>query len=452
MPDFHIRIRESIHAPHSRLLVLLSTSIMLAACATGQHTLDLMPAPALFAGGEVNPLPKGEPPVSYDDFAMLYATDRKPAEFKEEYPFYENQPGFVVRLGSARVKIANEGVTWDEMRQISLANPRPGDFPMRVMSVDETGMLPSTYTIITQPDPDSIAEDDVGQRFAALVNRRLAESGVKDVYIFVHGYRVTFDNPVLVSSELWHFLGYRGAFIAYAWPATPRALAYASDSESAVANGFRFRKFLTYLADETDVERIHVIAYSAGARLVVRALEQLALLNHEMSNEQIRKEIRVGHVIFVGGDVSREGFGAGIEEDMLRFTDGITVYVSSQDVALAWSRRIFRRDRLGQTWSGPMPPQVAGYLRANPSLAVIDVTDASGSTTGSGHAYFRDSPWVSSDILTLLAFGLEPSKRGLVRDSELPTWTFPPDYVERLKKQLLEMHPQFAGAKYQGGS
>ena len=428
------------------LLFLMPLFILVGACVGDPHTIDLMPAPAVFAGGEIDPLPKGSPPVSSDDFGMLYATDRKPAESPYELPFYLNEPGFVLRLGSARVKAGAEGIDWEEARRISLAKNRTTDYPLKVLSVDETGVLASTYTFITQPDPPPTTPDRAGKQFAELIDERLADSGIKDVYIYVHGYRVVFDNPVLVASELWHFLGYRGAFIAYAWRSTPRTLAFASDTETTVSRARNLRLLVTYLAEKTQVERIHIIGFSAGTRLVVRALEQLALLNAEATDDQIRNNLRIGSVVLIGADVSREGFGAAAADGMLRIPERTTVYVSSADFALGISQWIFGRERLGQMWTDGVPPRVAEFMRENASLEIIDVTDAAGSTSGDGHSYFRDSPWVSSDMLTYLAYNIGPARRGLVKAADdVPVWTFPPDFIERLRKVLLELNPSLAG-------
>jgi esterase/lipase superfamily enzyme len=65
-----------------------------------------------------------------------------------------------------------------------------------------------------------------GRQFSEAINERLRESDSKDVYIYVHGYKVEFENPTLVAAELWHFLGYDGAFVAYSWPSTRKTLAY----------------------------------------------------------------------------------------------------------------------------------------------------------------------------------------------------------------------------------
>jgi len=49
-------------------------------------------------------------------------------------------------------------------------------------------------------------------------------------------------------------------------------------------------------------------------------------------------------------------------------------------------------------------------------------------------------------MLTYLAYNIDPARRGLVKAADdLPVWSFPPDYIERLRKVLVEMNPQLAG-------
>jgi esterase/lipase superfamily enzyme len=425
-------------------LLLLLMVISAFSCGS-RYKINLMPAPTVFEDGDVNPLPKGLPPVSYDDFRMLYATDRKPSDDPDERPFYLDEPGYIVRLGLARIKAGPAGTDWEEIRSISLAKNRSQDYPLEVLSVNETGALPSTYSFLTQSAPGSTAPDLRGKKFAELVSQRLAASGVKDIYVYVHGFRVVFDVPVLVASELWHFLGYRGAFIAYTWPSTANVFAYLSDLEAAVIMARKLRLFLTYLAEETQVEKIHIVGFSAGSRLVVRALGQLALLKADATDEQIREDVRIGNVIIVGGDISHEEFGATLADGLLKIPKRTTIYVSSADRALVWARRLFRRERLGQMWTEDLPQRSADFLLANPSLQFVDVSEAAGSTTGNGHAYFRKSPWVSSDLLTLLAYDIGAAERGLEKEANLLVWTFPPDFIERLREVLTEMNPDWAG-------
>jgi esterase/lipase superfamily enzyme len=432
----------------SGLFGWLLLAIAISACSSGsRYKINLMPAPAVFESGDNNLLPKGLPPVSYDDFRMLYATDRKPSDDPVERPFYLNEPGYIVRLGHARVKAAPPGTDWETVRRISLAKDRGGDYPLEVLSVQETGALPSTYSFLTRSIPESTALDQRGHKFSQLVNQRLATSSVKDVYVYVHGFRVVFDIPVLVAAELWHFLGYRGAFITYTWPSTPSVFAYLSDLEAATIMARKLRLFFTYLAEETQVEKIHIVGFSAGSRLVGRVLGQLALLNVDATDEQIRRDVRIGNVIIVGGDISHEEFGAALADGLLRIPQRTTIYVSSADRALVWARRLFRHERLGQMWAEDLPQRTVDFLRANPSLEFIDVTEAAGSTTGNGHAYLRKSSWVSSDLVALLAYNLDAAERGLEKEANLLVWTFPPDFIERLRKALATTSPDWPGAE-----
>ena len=83
--------------------------------------------------------------------------------------------------------------------------------------------------------------------------------------------------------------------------------------------------------------------------------------------------------------------------------------------------------------------KAAEYLRNHPRVSAIDVSDADSARRGNGHGYLRGSPWVSSDLLMSLTFGLPPAERGLVQKVPgIPVWTFPPDYVDRLREALLK--------------
>ncbi|MDJ0989125.1 MAG: alpha/beta hydrolase [Desulfobacterales bacterium] len=440
--DF-IRIRRRPR-PGLVLVGILLLGATFTACSRSPHKINLMPAPAVFADGEINPLPAGKPPVSYDNFRMLYATDRKRSDNPETRPFYYNQAGFVVRLGHARVSAGDPGIQWEDVRRITLAKNRERDFPLQVLAVKETDTLVQTDTFIAPSPDDESLPDGNGQVFGALVDQRMGGSGHREVYVYVHGYRVVFDVPVMVAAELWHFLGYRGAFVAYTWPSTPHFLAYAADVETAIHMARKLRLFLTYLAEETQVEKIHVIGFSAGSRLVVGALEQLALMNADKSDAEIRRRVKIGNVIIVGGDVSRKGFAAAVADGLLRIPERVTVYVSSADRALIWARRIFRHQRLGQMLEKDVPPKTHDFLRHHPTLELVDVTRAAGSTTGNGHSYFSQSPWVSSDLLALLAFDLGAERRGLRRMPELPIWSFPDDYIERLQQHIKTLKPDLA--------
>jgi esterase/lipase superfamily enzyme len=316
-----------------------------------------------------------------------------------------------------------------------------------VSGVEEYGILDRSAASLAIPEQLGENPHAAALAFADAVNAKLANSRRKDIYVYTHGYKVIFENPILVANELWHFLGYDGVFIAYAWPSTPSRWAYLRDIETAVGYARNLRIFLEYLAEETNAENIHVLGYSAGTQLVARTLEQLALMNHEREVEQIHADLKIDNVILVGSDIDREIFSVYLADGILRVPQHVSVYISEEDKALSLSRFLTRRERLGQMWSQEMIPAVADYLYQNEAdISIINVTEASQATAGNGHGYFRRSPWASSDILITLAYGLGPAERGLVQGENLPIWTFPADYIERLRTAIIKVNPDLGQA------
>jgi esterase/lipase superfamily enzyme len=195
---------------------------------------------------------------------------------------------------------------------------------------------------------------------------------------------------------------------------------------------------LQFLARETEAERIHIIGYSAGTRLVALTAYQLALLNKALDRDAGLAKTKLGQIILVGGDIDRDLVATYIADGLLDNVEGLSLYMSGTDKALGISRFLLSYERMGQMTMQDMPAATARFLVETKNLHLIDVTDAEDAARDNGHGYFRKSPWASSDILTLLRYGLGPAERGLVREGGSPIWTFPPDYVARVRKAVAE--------------
>jgi len=123
----------------------------------------------------------------------------------------------------------------------------------------------------------------------------------------------------------------------------------------------------------------------------------------------------------------------------------MTIYMSKYDKALGISQFLTRRQRLGQLWGGkggelhPQGRQAIEKLRDQ--ISFINVSSAEGADTGTGHGYFRSSPWASSDILMTIYYGLTPKERGLIIQKDFPVFTFPTDifcgYGKRSRMSIL---------------
>jgi len=430
---------------------VLTAMVMLCACASAPvDQIDLMPAPDVYGDGLLNPLPETSPfdRIPYD--GILFATDRSPATEDDPEQYYRNDRGQVVRLGLAEIQFGKKEFTWEFARRVSMLKSRSEAYPVKISSVDEWGIMGSSIPYWF--DTSLISEDerppDATARFADAINAQLAGSKKKHVYFFVHGYKVVFENPLLVSAELWHFLGYDGAFIAYAWPSTPSKFAYIKDSDTAAGYARNFRLLLEFVAENTDAEEIHVIGYSNGTRLVLRAMEQLALIHEGESADEIWEQLRLRNVILVGSDLDRGVFGSYMADGILNVSKHLSIYMSPHDKALGFSQFLTRRERLGQLWgsNGEKLHALArqALIDYRDQISFINVSDAEGSDTGNGHGYFRSSPWASSDVLMTMYYGLTPEQRGLVEQDDLPIYTFPPDYISRLWNAIETVDPDFA--------
>lgn len=444
-----------IHTNPRWLAPVLLVAMFLTGCASAPpiDQLELMPAPDVYGDGLLNPLPQANPAELIPYKGILYATDRLPAGVEDPEQYYQNDRDQIVRLGVAKVELGGYEFDWEFARDISMLTARTDKFPLKIVSVDEWGMLGSTvpYWSDTELMYPEGPPPDATKKFANAINSQFAASGKKHVYIYVHGYKVVYENPVLVASELWHFLGYKGAFIAYSWPSTPSKFAYIKDSDTSAGYARHFRLLLETIAENTDVEQIHIIGYSNGTRLVVRALEQLALINQGKSAKQMFAKLRIQNVILVGSDIDRGVFDSYLSDGLLNVQKHMSVYMSKHDKALGVSQFLTRRARVGQMYGGEKGGELSAAdrkaaLQFADQISLINVSNAEGADSANGHGYFRNSPWASSDVLMTMYYGLAPKERGLLEEDGLPIYTFPPDYIERLWTAIQNVDPEFAEA------
>jgi len=140
-----------------------------------------MNAPDIFDAGGIDPFADITPIDMAEHYGILYATDRLPADQPNESPYYSNRRGHVLRLGSARIRLAKEGATWEDARRISLLKNRTEAFPIQVEDTREYGVLDRSVTSLD--DPTMVAHKSAlpGKLFAERVNEQLSRSSVKPV-------------------------------------------------------------------------------------------------------------------------------------------------------------------------------------------------------------------------------------------------------------------------------
>lgn len=413
--------------------------LYLTACSNKPYKVDLMPSPEFYVSQNYYPDEFSEDQASR---GILYVTSRVPDEDIQVHPHYSNEQAHLLRFGEAVLKADDSELTREELQQISFQEKRGRNVVLSLDSVRCLGYLPETAHPLIYPK-DLISRNDGGDSlFLKELLKQVNRSSKKSVTIFIHGFRVDFSYPVLVAKQLSYYTGMDETFIAFSWPSTYRKLsAYMADSETATQSGRDLRKLLEYLAGQREIEQINVIAHSAGTRVVVEACNELALMNHLSSREELLSRYRLNQVVLLSGDASVNrlvGYPGG---GVLKLCRTLALYQSETDKALKISEHKQKQRRVGQAFSSE-PPKPADSLfvtalkQLGDQLQIINSTDALDARSGYGHSYFMSSPWVSSDLVMLLGYNRPPSKRGLIYNEAWGTWEFNDQYPTLLKRAL----------------
>lgn len=132
--------------------------------------------------------------------------------------------------------------------------------------------------------------------------------------------------------------------MTYAWPATPNRLAYFKDLETTAAMRKNLREVIVFLSETSRARNIHVIGYSAAARLAFEAVYDLTLQYADGE----RRMPRMGQLIMIGGELDRSYFVQALDDGMLALADSVSVYMSTTNIALRMSSIVLGEDRLGR--------------------------------------------------------------------------------------------------------
>lgn len=358
---------------------------------------------------------------------FLYATNRSPDSSSHSH--YTGESGEFVRLGAASVRLSDT-LLKDQALSELFDTARSQEYPIQLDRVIEYSYIPESKLPVqsTKSEPTPLATHKM---YANYINEQLARSNRKEITIYMHGYKVGFDNPLLVAAQWWNYLGKEGVFMAYSWPSTPdKALAYFEDLETAALAVRPFRSLLEYLAKETNAEKINIMVWSAGTRIVFNLLHQEAL-------QKRNSPLPLGKVIIIGSDMNQSLFAGYVADGIASTVDELTIYQSDSDKALRSSKRIFSGTRVGQKNSSGNPASLNdSILETSQNMHFIDVSAAPLYSSGNGHHYFYRSPVVSSDIIAHLRFDLDPEGRGLQQHESFHYWEFPTNYIAKLQDKI----------------
>ncbi|MEE4278226.1 MAG: alpha/beta hydrolase [Halieaceae bacterium] len=411
--------------------VIVVLSMLLAACA-GPGVQPLMPTPVLFSELDFSPLdhiPEGQ---RWTPRRVYYATTRVRERDLQRID-YSNAESDTVSLGMSLIGFGNEKLTWSDLSDYSRQPERPDIVDLSIAGLVEIGSYnPSTDT---QP-----ASDDSGALSWLVndMNGAIEAARDKDLLIYVHGAKVNFYNANAFAAQLDHFMGRDMTSLAFSWPTRQNIVAYGSGAD--VQRAYRAAPALTSLIEElaagTDARRIHIVCWSAGGRVVTAALRQL-YERHGGEGEDLRERFRLGTVYYAAADVPSGEFVEALPA-INSLAGRVVVTVSSKDGALEMASRMMGGgSRIGLR-NTDLSEEELNIVKAADRLEVVDVSrDWEGRGFDiTGHRYWFDHPWASTDVVLAVRSDFAPRERGLAKTAYRIMWSIPPDYPDRLRATL----------------
>jgi len=216
----------------------------------------------------------------------------------------------------------------------------------------------------------------------------IKKSTKKSSFLFIHGYNVSFADAAKRTAQISYDLLFDGEAVFYSWPSRGITADYTVDEANIEWAQTNIKNFLNDYLSRSDADEIYLVAHSMGNRGLTRALVDLMTEKPELRN-------KIKEIILAAPDIDADVFKRDIAPQMVSKTQKpITLYVSSDDMALKASRQVHGSARAGD--SGQDIVLVKG----------VETIDASGiDTSFIGHSYFAETTSIISDIFDLRKTG-----------------------------------------------
>ncbi|AWN45896.1 hypothetical protein DK419_05825 [Methylobacterium terrae] len=231
---------------------------------------------------------------------LLVATTRRPADPAGRPPYFTDQRGRGLSFATLRLAPPDRSLIGKVSSVVT------GDW-----------RIAGTPRVVTGPEAaTAFAEGALG----------------RDVLIYVHGYRESFETAAVSAAQLSDGIRFRGVSGLFTWPSAGKTFDYGYDRESALWSRDAFEDLLRALA-ASQGGRIHLVAHSMGTLLT---LETLRMLRADAGEAALD---RIGAIVLAAPDIDIDLFTNGIER-LGTAAQKITVISSTNDRALELSSTI----------------------------------------------------------------------------------------------------------------
>jgi esterase/lipase superfamily enzyme len=370
---------------------------------------------------------------------LLYATSRRPAGVPAARKYTEAVSD-ELRLGVATLRIAYPDTTARDLRALPPVDG-PRDRPeLQLENLDERAVVGARANL-QQLSAEAAS-------FFADVDRALAASADKDLFVYVHGVNNSVYRTAAQAAQYWQLTGRDSVVVAFVWPTVDNFLNYSTDLRNARRSVPAFGRFIELLAQHTKAEHINILAHSAGAQIVSPALAALGGGAAGPERAELRKRMRLGELYYAAADIGLKAF----VQDLRQYVDlplRVTLQRNSADFVLALAAFSAGNSRAGRPDLDELSPDERRSLLAWVAESRLDVVDVASERAGDlltgAHAFWYERRWVSSDVVLEFLYHAPPEARGLQKrmyKDDLSFWAFPSDYEQRVTRAIRRLQAE----------
>lgn len=262
-----------------------------------------------------------------------------------------------------------------------------------------TGDDPLFIKVVT-PQSESV--------FLSDIKRSIAGSGAKTLLLYIHGFRVSFQEAAIRAAQISVDLNIDGVTAFYSWPSKGSLKGYGDDVASVEGAEEMLVNFLVLVAKNSDAKQVHVIAHSMGNLGLIRAL-------NGATSQAALQGVKFGQIFLAAPDVDADLFKR-LARVYPKISERTTLYVSAKDIALEASYWLRDFQRAGYT-----PP-----VTAIDGIDTVEVKNIDLSVLG--HGYYAEAADVLHDMHDLMLHNDPPGLRSRLDRSTTeegkPYWTF----------------------------
>ncbi len=324
---------------------------------------------------------------------IFWATNRGVEPSQRPQAGSDYQP---VSFGTKRADVLTKGlalVTIPKVNREVGAIPRPQEFTVFGFRIYRENEDPEKHFTISS----LVRLDEADFLRFATVNLDKARDFKGHCFVYVHGYRNTFDDAIYRAAQITVDMGFDGNAFVYSWPSQGNFAGYIADRDAVDASQPHFQKFLKFLNDQTTCAQVHVVAHSMGTRLVVDAF-------FPPSGQGALDDLNtIGQIVLASPDIDASILRSRADT-IRRSPRTITLYANGRDDALQWSKTAAG----GFVRAGDVVDGKPLVIEGVDTIDLTPMSDATWVFIGANHNEYAERAHILQDIALLMRHGVRP--------------------------------------------